>query len=131
MGRAYTGLEAARRLEQAAGLAIMEMHQIRYFLAAARTLNFTHAAEECHVAQPSLSQAIKKLEEELGGLLFRRERSLTHLTDLGRMVSHCLPSATTAPWPPRSLPARSARAASRRCGSASPTPSTLKSCFRH
>jgi DNA-binding transcriptional LysR family regulator len=64
----------------------MEMHQIRYFLAAARTLNFTHAAEECHVAQPSLSQAIKKLEEEMGGLLFRRERSLTHLTDLGRMV---------------------------------------------
>ncbi len=68
----------------------MEMHQIRYFLAAARTLNFTQAAEECHVAQPSLSQAIKKLEEELGGLLFRRERSLTHLTELGRMMAPLL-----------------------------------------
>src|SRR5271166_5439635 len=64
----------------------MEMHQVRYFLAAARTLNFTKAAEECHVAQPSLSRAIKNLEEELGGELFRRERALTHLTELGRLV---------------------------------------------
>jgi DNA-binding transcriptional LysR family regulator len=64
----------------------MEMHQIRYFLAVSRTLNFTHAADECHVAQPSLSRAIKKLEEELGGDLFRRERALTHLTELGRMM---------------------------------------------
>ncbi|MGB6791893.1 MAG: LysR family transcriptional regulator, partial [Pseudolabrys sp.] len=40
----------------------MEMHQVRYFLAVARTLNFTRAAEECHVAQPSLTRAIKLLE---------------------------------------------------------------------
>jgi DNA-binding transcriptional LysR family regulator len=64
----------------------MEMHQVRYFLAVARTLNFTRAAEECNVTQPSLTRAVQKLEEELGGLLFRRERSLTHLTDLGRMM---------------------------------------------
>lgn len=64
----------------------MEMHQIRYFLAVARTLNFTQAADECNVSQPSLSRAIIKLEEELGGDLFRRERSLTHLTELGRMM---------------------------------------------
>ena len=55
----------------------MEMHQIRYFLTVAKTLNFTHAADICNVAQPSLSQAIKKLEEELGGPLFRRERANT------------------------------------------------------
>jgi DNA-binding transcriptional LysR family regulator len=61
----------------------MEMHQIRYFLAAARHLNFTRAAEECRVAQPSMTRAIKLLEEELGGELFRRERTLSHLTDLG------------------------------------------------
>ena len=50
----------------------MEMHQVRYFLAVARTLNFTRAAEECNVAQPSLTRAIKLLEGELGGDLFRR-----------------------------------------------------------
>lgn len=64
----------------------MEMHQVRYFLAAARTLNFTRAAEESNVSQPSLTRAIQKLEEEFGGQLFRRERSLTHLTELGRQM---------------------------------------------
>lgn len=64
----------------------MEMHQIRYFLAVCDTLNFTRAAETCHVTQPALTRAIQKLEEELGGLLFRRERSHTHLTDLGRLM---------------------------------------------
>ena len=64
----------------------MEMHQIRYFLAVSQSLSFTRAAEECHVAQPSLSRAIKLLEEELGGELLRRERNLSHLTDLGRSI---------------------------------------------
>jgi DNA-binding transcriptional LysR family regulator len=64
----------------------MEMHQVRYFLAMARSLNFTRAAEECSVTQPSLTRAIQKLEEEFGGPLFRRERSRTHLTDLGREI---------------------------------------------
>jgi LysR family transcriptional regulator, hydrogen peroxide-inducible genes activator len=67
----------------------METHQVRYFLAVARTLNFTKAAEECNVAQPSLTRAIKKLEEEFGGPLFHRERANTHLTELGRaMLPH-------------------------------------------
>jgi DNA-binding transcriptional LysR family regulator len=64
----------------------MEMHQVRYFLSMARSLNFTRAADECNVTQPSLTRAIQKLEEELGGALFRRERSRTHLTDLGRLM---------------------------------------------
>lgn len=64
----------------------MEMHQIRYFLAVSRTLNFTRAAEECNVAQPSLTRAIQKLEQEIGGELFRRERARTHMTDLGRAI---------------------------------------------
>jgi DNA-binding transcriptional LysR family regulator len=62
------------------------MHQIRYFLAVARTLHFTRAAEECHVTQPALTRAIHLLEEELGGELLRRERTLTHLTELGRRM---------------------------------------------
>jgi DNA-binding transcriptional LysR family regulator len=64
----------------------MELHQVRYFLAAARTLNFTRAADESNVSQPSLTRAIQKLEEEFGGQLFRRERALTHLTELGRQM---------------------------------------------
>ena len=64
----------------------MEMHQIRYFLAVSKELNFTRAAELCNVAQPSLTRAIKLLEEELGGPLFHRERANTHLSELGRTV---------------------------------------------
>ncbi|MDF2765319.1 MAG: transcriptional regulator [Rhodospirillales bacterium] len=64
----------------------MEMHQVRYFLAVCETLNFTRAAERCHVTQPALTRAIQKLEEEVGGQLFRRERNATHLTHLGQMV---------------------------------------------
>lgn len=78
----------------------MEMHQVRYFVALARTLNFTRAAEECNVTQPSLTRAIKLLEHELGGELVRRERGLTHLTELGRRVlpllTQCHESAVTA-----------------------------------
>jgi DNA-binding transcriptional LysR family regulator len=78
----------------------MEMHQVRYFLAVARELNFTRAAERCNVAQPSLTRAIKQLEDELGGELFRRERNLSHLTELGHrmlpMLQQCYDSALTA-----------------------------------
>ena len=64
----------------------MELQEIRYFLALSETLNFTKAAETCHVSQPALTRAIKKMEDELGGLLFSRERNNTHLTELGRMI---------------------------------------------
>lgn len=78
----------------------MEMHQVRYFLAVARVLNFTRAAEECHVAQPSLTRAVKHLEDELGGELFRRERNLSHLTEFGQrmlpFLQQCYDSATAA-----------------------------------
>src|SRR5690349_15848390 len=64
----------------------MELHEIRYFLAVCETRNFTRAAEACNVTQPALTRAIQKLEAELGGLLFTRERSNTHLTELGRVL---------------------------------------------
>ena len=64
----------------------MEMHQVRYFLAVARVLNFTRAADECNVTQPSLTRAIKQLEAELGGDLFRRERPAAQLTELGQRM---------------------------------------------
>ncbi|WP_170134942.1 LysR family transcriptional regulator [Acuticoccus kandeliae] len=78
----------------------MEMHQVRYFLAVARLLNFTRAAEDCNVSQPSLTRAVKLLEYELGGDLLRRERGLTHLTELGErmlpLLTQCYESATSA-----------------------------------
>lgn len=64
----------------------MDIHHIRYFLAVCETRNFTRAAERCNVTQPALSRAIQQLEDEVGGLLFRRERNLTHLTDLGALL---------------------------------------------
>ena len=64
----------------------MEMQQVRYFVALARTLNFTRAAEQCNVSQPALTRAIQQLEHELGGPLFHRERNNTHLSELGRMM---------------------------------------------
>lgn len=67
----------------------MELTQVRYFLALSRALNFTRAAEACNVTQPALTRAIQRLEEEFGGALLFRERSLTQLTDLGRsMLPH-------------------------------------------
>jgi DNA-binding transcriptional LysR family regulator len=78
----------------------MEMQQVRYFLAVARTLNFTRAAEECNVTQPALTRAIKQLEDEFGGDLIRREGRNSHLTDLGnRMLpplQQCFESAQSA-----------------------------------
>lgn len=62
------------------------MQQIRYFLAVCDKGSFTRAAQATYVAQPSLTQAIKKLEDELGGELFSRDRSGCRLTALGRLV---------------------------------------------
>ena len=74
----------------------MEMHQVRYFLAVAKHLNFLRAADECNVAQPSLSRAIQQLEGELGGRLFHREHKFTHLSELGEMVRPHLQTVYTA-----------------------------------
>ena len=81
----------------------MEMHQVRYFLAVARVLNFTRAAEECNVTQPSLTRAIKQLEAELGGDLFRRERPAAQLTELGQRMHPLLTQCYEAAAGARSL----------------------------
>lgn len=78
----------------------MEIHQIRYFLALSSTLNFTRAAEACNVSQPALTRAIQALEAELGGELIRRERTTSHLTELGKrmlpLLQRCHDSAVGA-----------------------------------
>jgi len=81
----------------------MEMHQVRYFLAVAQLLNFTRAAEECNVTQPSLTRAIKQLEAELGGDLFRRERPAAQLTELGQRMHPLLKQCYEAAAGARSL----------------------------
>lgn len=67
----------------------MEMSQIKYVLAAAKTLNFTRAATDCNVSQPALTKAIKTIEGELGTPLFHREGKRILLSDFGRsMLPH-------------------------------------------
>ena len=61
----------------------MEVHQLRYVVAVARMGNFSRAAEHCHVSQPSLSQQIQKLENELGERLFDRMKRSAKLTPAG------------------------------------------------
>jgi LysR family hydrogen peroxide-inducible transcriptional activator len=63
----------------------MEIHQLQYFVSVAEMGNFTRAAEKCLVAQPSLSQQIKKLEKELGHPLIERLNRGIRLTDAGRI----------------------------------------------
>ena len=62
----------------------MELSQIKYFLNLAETLNFTEAARQSGISQPSLTRSIQRLEEELGAPLVYRDGKDTRLTALGR-----------------------------------------------
>src|SRR5918994_2814206 len=64
----------------------MTLPQLRYFLAAAEHRSFSAAADELHMAQPSLSDQIRKLEAELGVALFARAGRRLALTEAGRML---------------------------------------------
>ena len=78
----------------------MEMQQLRYVVAVARSGNFSRAAEQCHVSQPSLSQQIQKLEDELGERLFDRMKREAKLTPHGeaflRHAVHIIEEADAA-----------------------------------
>ena len=64
----------------------MEIHQLEYFVAIVESGGFSRAAERCNVTQPSLSQQIRKLENEIGQPLFDRLGRKVVLTDIGRML---------------------------------------------
>lgn len=64
----------------------MELHQLRYLVAIARAGSFSRAAAQCRVAQPSLSQQIQKLEDELGEPLFQRSAKGAVLTAAGEAL---------------------------------------------
>ena len=64
----------------------MEIRILRYFLAVAREENMTRAAEMLHVTQPTLSKALKSLEDELGKKLFTRHSFSIALTEEGALL---------------------------------------------
>ena len=68
----------------------MELRQLRYFLKAAETLNFSEASKELFITQSTLSQQIRQLERELGVSLFQRNSHEVLLTENGE---HLLPYA--------------------------------------
>ncbi len=64
----------------------MNLQQLRYVRALAETTSFVRAAEQCGVTQPTLSNGVAQLEDELGQKLFNRTTRLVSLTDFGRHV---------------------------------------------
>ncbi|MBR6951953.1 MAG: LysR family transcriptional regulator [Oscillospiraceae bacterium] len=64
----------------------MEIRTLKYFLAVAREENMSRAAAQLHVTQPTLSKALKALEDELGKKLFTRHSFSISLTDEGVLL---------------------------------------------
>ncbi len=64
----------------------MTIAQLKYLLAVAKHLNFTKASQECHVTQPTLSMQVQKLEDELGVLIFDRNKKPIKITEVGHKI---------------------------------------------
>jgi len=64
----------------------MTIAQLKYLLAVAKHLNFTKASHECHVTQPTLSMQVQKLEDELGVIIFDRNKKPIQITEVGQKI---------------------------------------------
>lgn len=64
----------------------MHLHQLKYFVSIVETGSMTKAAERCFISQPSISQQLRKLEDNIGKVLFSRERGKLVLTDSGQVM---------------------------------------------
>jgi len=64
----------------------MTLTELRYIVTLAQEQHFGRAAERCHVSQPTLSVGVKKLEDELGVLIFERTKSAVRLTPVGEGI---------------------------------------------
>ncbi|MDY0394110.1 LysR family transcriptional regulator [Virgibacillus halophilus] len=64
----------------------MDIKQLSYFAAIVENKSFTKAAEQLHISQPSLSAAIKKLEDEVGLILIDRSAKILRITNEGEIV---------------------------------------------
>lgn len=99
------------------------MSHMRYFLALCKERNFTRAARRCGVAQPSLTRAIKALEQELGGPLFVRRPNGAELTALGEelepyfaAIGRCVEEIKRSPRRISAADGKSAKNIARRLG---------------
>lgn len=64
----------------------MTLTELRYIVTLAQEQHFGHAAERCHVSQPTLSVGVKKLEDELGVMIFERSKSAVRITPIGERI---------------------------------------------
>ena len=97
----------------------MTLTELRYIVTLAQEQHFGRAADRCHVSQPTLSVGVKKLEDELGVLIFERSKGAVRVTPAAYWSRH-KPSAN---WP------RPAKTSSpRRCGWVPSIPLAL-TCF--
>ena len=65
----------------------MNLNQLYYFQVLAKHEHYTNAAEELHIAQPTLSKAMASLEEELGAYLFEKKGEKYHIDKTGKTLS--------------------------------------------
>ncbi len=106
----------------------MTLTELRYIVSLAREKHFGRAAEKCHVAQPTLSVAVKKLEDELGVILFERGQSEVSVTPAGEPIVRQAERVLAEAARVKELADTSGDPLAGPCGSARSTPSAPISC---